>query len=144
MPGLDLAWARAPDVGLPRPDLCLLLDVSAEVAMKRAGGAAVSTASESVQGGGNGDSSTAIERYETSGMQARVRQLFEELRSGAGGLGPERVDEADDIVVVDAGASLDEVEREILQRVLQTFDAVDAAGDGGATGGAPLRRVKGW
>ncbi|KAF1962470.1 P-loop containing nucleoside triphosphate hydrolase protein, partial [Byssothecium circinans] len=36
-PSLPLSWCRHPDVGLPRPDLCLFLDISAEEAEKRGG-----------------------------------------------------------------------------------------------------------
>ncbi|KAF2467802.1 P-loop containing nucleoside triphosphate hydrolase protein, partial [Lindgomyces ingoldianus] len=36
-PSLDLTWARHPEEGLPRPDLCLFLDISAEDAAKRGG-----------------------------------------------------------------------------------------------------------
>ena len=141
IPGLDLAWARAPDVGLPRPDLCLLLDVSADVAMKRAGAAdgdeSHSITSKTATAGVSTQSETSQERYETLAMQSRVRQLFEELRSGGGS--DNHTDEADDTVVVDASASFEKVEEEILQRVLRVFEEVDAAG-----GEAPLRRVRAW
>lgn len=56
--GLDFAWCTAPDVGLPRPDLVLYLDLPAEVAEQR---------------GGYGK-----ERYENTDMQARVRKVYEE------------------------------------------------------------------
>ncbi|KAF2646921.1 P-loop containing nucleoside triphosphate hydrolase protein, partial [Massarina eburnea CBS 473.64] len=36
-PSMPLAWCRSPDVGLPRPDLCLFLDISAEEAAERGG-----------------------------------------------------------------------------------------------------------
>ncbi|KAJ4307375.1 Thymidylate kinase, partial [Neodidymelliopsis sp. IMI 364377] len=36
-PSLSLEWCRNPDVGLPRPDLCLFLDISAEAAAQRGG-----------------------------------------------------------------------------------------------------------
>lgn len=81
---LSLGWARAPDVGLPRPDLCVFLDVTPEAAAER---------------GGFGS-----EKYETGRMQARVRELFYELLRGPDGR---------DICVVDAGRSLDEVEGEV-------------------------------
>ena len=159
MPGLDLAWARAPDVGLPRPDLCLLLDVSTDVAMRRAGGevtgedlaaasAVTSTGSSNTpivssddpaQTNAGEGSKPVQERYETPAMQARVRQLFDELRSGTAA--ERHVDEADDIVVVDASTSLDEVGKDILEKVLRVFEEVDASGD---TSGAPLRRVRAW
>ena len=35
MKNMDLAWCRQPEVGLPRPDVCLFLDISAEEAAKR-------------------------------------------------------------------------------------------------------------
>ena len=35
-PGLSIGWCKQPDVGLPKPDLVCFLDVSEEVAMKRA------------------------------------------------------------------------------------------------------------
>src|ERR1700761_1730726 len=52
-PSLDLAWARQPEEGLPRPDLCVFLDISAEAAANR---------------GGFGG-----EKYEIPEMQVRVR-----------------------------------------------------------------------
>ena len=57
--GLPLAWCRAPDVGLPAPDLTLFLDLSPEAAASR---------------GGYGE-----ERYEKEALQARVRTLFTSL-----------------------------------------------------------------
>ncbi|KAF2025502.1 P-loop containing nucleoside triphosphate hydrolase protein, partial [Setomelanomma holmii] len=36
-PSMSLEWCRQPDVGLPRPDLCIFLDISAEDAAKRGG-----------------------------------------------------------------------------------------------------------
>jgi len=57
--GLALAWCRAPDVGLPAPDLTLFLDLTPEAAAAR---------------GGYGE-----ERYEKEALQARVRTLFQSL-----------------------------------------------------------------
>ena len=57
--GLSLAWCRAPDVGLPAPDLTLFLDLAPEAAATR---------------GGYGE-----ERYEKEALQARVRTLFQSL-----------------------------------------------------------------
>ena len=79
---LSLEWSRQPEIGLPRPDLCIFLDISPE---------------EAAQRGGFG-----TERYETDEMQKKVRQLFYELR--------ERV-EHEEMVFVDAGASIKEVEQ---------------------------------
>ncbi|KAJ5176825.1 uncharacterized protein N7482_002702 [Penicillium canariense] len=58
-PTLSLEWAWQPEIGLPQPDLCLFLNISAEEAAKRGGFGA--------------------ERYENEGMQARVRELFRAL-----------------------------------------------------------------
>jgi len=59
--GLDLEWCRAPDKGLPEPDLVLYMNVSAEVARQR---------------GGYGE-----ERYEREEFQAKVGQQFIRLGS---------------------------------------------------------------
>lgn len=85
---LSLKWARDPEIGLPRPDVCVFLDIAPEVAAKR----------------GN----FGREKYETSAMQKRVRELFYELMGTSDGL---------DIRVVDAGRSVEEVEQDIIERV---------------------------
>ncbi|KAL7751844.1 hypothetical protein RI367_002844 [Sorochytrium milnesiophthora] len=54
--GLDLSWCQQPDVGLPKPDLVLYMDMSVDDAAKR---------------GGYGE-----ERYEKVAFQRQVRQLF--------------------------------------------------------------------
>ena len=64
VPGLDVKWARGPEVGLPKPDLVVFLDVDVETARGR--------------GGWGG------ERYEEEGMQGRVRGLFMEVLKGEG------------------------------------------------------------
>jgi dTMP kinase len=83
-------------VGLPRPDLCLFLDISAEDAAER---------------GGYG-----TEKYEKKEMQDRVRELFVEMM--------QHMEERDVIVKIDAGKSvedvalkIDEVVEEMMQRV---------------------------
>lgn len=58
-PTLSLEWAWQPELGLPRPDICLFLSISAEEAAKRGGYGA--------------------ERYENEAMQTRVRELFRTL-----------------------------------------------------------------
>lgn len=58
--GLDFEWCRAPDVGLPVPDLVIFLDISSDAAAKR---------------GGYGR-----ERYESEQLQARVREQFLKLK----------------------------------------------------------------
>lgn len=81
---ISLEWAREPDVGLPRPDICVFLDVEPEIAAKR---------------GGFGE-----ERYEARDMQKRVR---------AGFLALMKKEDSEDITMVDAGGDLDEVESKI-------------------------------
>ena len=89
IPGLNLEWARWPEVGLPSPDICIFLDISAADAQAR------------------GD--FGQEKYENNEMQARVRTLFQELRDA----------EQDSFKVVDAGQTLDQVASEMLATVLE-------------------------
>ncbi|KAI1266572.1 thymidylate kinase-domain-containing protein [Xylariaceae sp. FL1019] len=62
LPSLSLSWAKAPEVGLPRPDIVLFLDLDESVARSR--------------GGWGG------EIYEKGEMQRRVRELFWGLSMG--------------------------------------------------------------
>ncbi|KAH8775291.1 putative thymidylate kinase [Diaporthe sp. PMI_573] len=89
-PALGLPWARAPEVGLPRPDAVVFLDLDEEAARVR---------------GGFGE-----ERYETEEMQRRVRGLFWGLQRGEVD-GVSFAEEAGDLAVVDAGGSVEEVRR---------------------------------
>ncbi|KAK4565935.1 Thymidylate kinase [Recurvomyces mirabilis] len=98
-PGMGLEWCRQPEVGLPRPDVCVFLDVTAEAAMSR---------------GGYGS-----ERYEKREMQDRVRELFGELKRHR--------DEGDDIVTVDADRSIDDVSEEITSIVAKVVEKVSAS-----------------
>lgn len=59
-PGLSLNWCKQPDVGLPRPDLVVFMDVTEDVAKQR---------------GGFGE-----ERYEVAEFQRRVRQNYKQLK----------------------------------------------------------------
>lgn len=95
---LSLEWARAPEVGLPRPDLCLFLDIAPEAASAR---------------GGFGD-----ERYEHWELQGKVRDLFYQLM---------RMADGSDISVIDAGRSVEKVEEEMwgkVEKVLQNRDTM--------------------
>jgi len=87
-PTLSLEWARHPEVGLPLPDVCVFLDIAPEVAAKR---------------GGFGN-----EKYETSAIQQRVRELFYSLMKMADGR---------DMRVLDAGRSIEEVEKDVADKV---------------------------
>ncbi|KAF2963623.1 hypothetical protein GQX73_g9955 [Xylaria multiplex] len=62
LPSLSLSWAKAPEIGLPRPDMVLFLDLEESVARSR--------------GGWGG------EVYEMGEMQRRVRELFWGLSMG--------------------------------------------------------------
>lgn len=96
-PTLDFAWARGPDVGLPRPDVCIFLDISEEAAAKR--------------GGGYGE-----EKYENKRMQSRVRENFRVLLEK----------EQTKVVKIDAGKTLEAVESEVLAAVLAAFPCIDS------------------
>lgn len=96
---LSLHWAWQPEVGLPRPDLCLFLSISPGEAAKR---------------GGYG-----VERYETDSMQKRVRDLFLSLLD---------LPHNDEICVIDAGRSVAEVAQDILEPVLECMKNVDSIG----------------
>jgi len=97
-PSLDLKWARQPDEGLPRPDVCVFLDISSKDAAKR---------------GGYGE-----EKYEKKEMQDRVRELFNSLREG-----PEK----DDFVTVNGGNSLVKVHEDVIRVVEGVVANVDAS-----------------
>ena len=96
-PTLGLEWARHPEVGLPRPDVCVFLNISVEEAAKRGG-----------YGG---------ERYESEKMQDRVRELFGIFQ---------RAPEKDDFVTIDAAKSMAEVADDVLDTVLAVFRRVDS------------------
>ena len=132
-PSLSLTWARHPEVGLPRPDLVLFLDLDEERARAR--------------GGWGG------EVYEKAGMQKRVRDLFWGLSLGKLDLVKEGEGEGDgggvvvveapqpdetgvmrevsfrqeeeDLVVVDAGGSVEDVAEEVWRIVRPRVEAVE-------------------
>jgi dTMP kinase len=111
-PSLSLEWARYPDVGLPRPDICIFLKLSTEDASKR---------------GGFGQ-----EKYEKREMQDRVCDLFDDLIL-------QRHPESSDTKVIDAGASLDEVESQVLQKVEKIVEEVSKG-----LYGNEVRRIEPW
>ncbi|KAI4689699.1 uncharacterized protein J4E84_003879 [Alternaria hordeiaustralica] len=94
-PSMSLEWCRKPEVGLPRPDLCLFLDISADDAAKR---------------GGYG-----TEKYERKDMQDRVRELFETMMQKK---------EGEDFVRIDAGESMTDVAARIRQEVDRCIERV--------------------
>ncbi|EPE02824.1 thymidylate kinase [Ophiostoma piceae UAMH 11346] len=107
-PALSLPWARAPEVGLPRPDLVVFLNLKEDEAKKR---------------GGWGD-----EKYEKAEMQRKVRELFWGLSfgripvngsgSGSRGEGEDSKEwlfreEEEDLQVIDASSTVEEVSESI-------------------------------
>ncbi|KAF5867140.1 Thymidylate kinase [Aspergillus alliaceus] len=86
-PSLSLEWAWQPEIGLPRPDMCLFLRISPGEAAKRGGFGA--------------------ERYENETMQSRVRELFQALFD---------LQPTGDIHIIDAGRSFQEVSEEIQEK----------------------------
>lgn len=81
-----------PDIGLPKPDLCIFLDLSPSDAAARRG--------------------FGSERYETSEMQKSVRALFLELLKKL---------EHKEVVSVDAGQPVDDVHRTMLDLANDLF-----------------------
>ena len=126
-PSLSLGWARAPEVGLPRPDLVLFLDLDEGQAKLR--------------GGWGG------EVYEKGEMQRRVRELFWGLSMGKIGtetarggqevaVGPPSPDrltgmevkfrqEEEDLNVVDASPSVEDVAEAVWKVVRERVEAVE-------------------
>ncbi|KAI1648384.1 thymidylate kinase-domain-containing protein [Daldinia loculata] len=134
---LSLSWAKAPEVGLPRPDMVLFLDLEEEVARER--------------GGWGG------EVYEKGEMQRRVRDLFwglsmGDLGSAVGNSGnskvPRRGDaerlgngtsrggdgngeegefrqEEEDIQIVDADLDVESLSERVWELVLLRLEAVE-------------------
>lgn len=99
-PKLTLEWAKTPDVGLPRPDIVIFLDVGPGAAESR---------------GGYGE-----EKYEKRDMQEMARNIFLSLKTYSG-------DEEDDMEVVNAGNSIEEVGRGIWEKLedRRLFQAID-------------------
>lgn len=93
-PTLSLEWAWQPEIGLPRPDICLFLSISPAEAAKRGGFGA--------------------ERYENETMQTRVRALFRTA-----------LEKQEDVAIVDAGKSLEEVSQEIQGAVASCIARLD-------------------
>ncbi|RDL38776.1 Thymidylate kinase [Venustampulla echinocandica] len=98
-PALSLGWARSPDVGLPRPDRMIFLDLDAKEAEAR---------------GGYGE-----EKYEKRSMQERVRELFL-------GLLLKGEEESTDMVVVDAGQSVEHVAHAIWKETSGVVQSVES------------------
>ena len=103
-PSLSLQWAWQPEIGLPSPDACIFLSISTEKAALRGG--------------------FGTERYETETIQSRVRELFGsifDLQTG------------NQVRIIDAGRSMNEVSKDILGVVSECIRDLDAVG--------PLRKL---
>lgn len=98
-PSLSLEWAWQPEIGLPRPDVCLFLRISPEEAAKRGGYGA--------------------ERYENATMQTRVRELYLTLFD---------LQPSGDIHIIDAGKTVDQVSQDIQTVVSQCITRLDTIG----------------
>ncbi|KAK5930149.1 hypothetical protein CgunFtcFv8_026411 [Champsocephalus gunnari] len=94
-PGFCLEWCMKPDVGLPKPDLVMFLQLSpAEAALR----------------GQFGE-----ERYETSVFQRAVQQKFEQLMK----------DPSVNWRAIDASQSVEDVHENITTHSLNTIDAAE-------------------
>ena len=98
-PLLDYAWCRAPDLGLPAPDMTLFLDVTADAQRAR---------------GGYGD-----ERYETEDVQRRVRDVFDRVGEEVEGAGRKWV-------IIDADEKKEDVEAVIWDNVKDLVRGIEA------------------
>lgn len=107
LPDLGFNWARGPEIGLPRPDLVIFLDLDPEEAKKR---------------GGYGD-----EKYERIEMQRKVREGFHALSRGG-------EEESEDMVIIDAGSTVDVVSKQVVEVVRLRIPVIMPE----------LRKVKEW
>ncbi|KAL7274367.1 Thymidylate kinase [Rhizina undulata] len=96
--GLPYDFCRNPEIGLPKPDVVVFLDLSEEEAQKRAG-----------YGG---------ERYEKLEFQRKVRGIFEGMREKEGGAWR----------VVDSGREPSVVEAEVWDVVREVVEKVESEG----------------
>jgi len=114
-PTLSLEWAKSPEIGLPRPDLVIFLDISPEDAEKR---------------GGYGE-----EKYEKREMQQRVREMFLDLRY-------DKDFNTGDMKIIDAGKDREEVGESIWSEVEKIVGHVE--NKQGFFSSAELRVVEAW
>ncbi|OAX85408.1 thymidylate kinase [Emergomyces africanus] len=94
-PGLSLEWAWQPEIGLPRPDVWLFLNISPEEAAKR---------------GGYG-----LEKYENSTLQTRIRQLFQSFIAR---------EDPNSVCVIDASRTEPEVALDIRRAAREALEKV--------------------
>ncbi|KAF8318734.1 P-loop containing nucleoside triphosphate hydrolase protein [Clavulina sp. PMI_390] len=116
---LTYEWCRAPDIGLPAPDLVLFLDVSPEIQAQR---------------GGFGE-----ERYEKADLQRRVREVFRRIEGeftdiGNGG----EIGASLKWCRIDAGRTQDEVWDDVWEAV-KPF--VHTRAEAGSTAQGTIKRL---
>ncbi|KAI2603678.1 thymidylate kinase-domain-containing protein [Hypoxylon sp. NC1633] len=139
---LSLSWAKAPEVGLPRPDMVLFLDLEEQVARERGGwggevyekgemqrrvrdlfwglsmgdlGSAVGSNSNSSNNNNNGSSKAPRKDVERNGAG----------RGDTGGEDGEFRQEEEDIQIVDADLGVEELSEKVWEVVLPRLQAVE-------------------
>jgi dTMP kinase len=115
---LSLEWCKAPDAGLPMPDVLLFMDIPLEKAAAR---------------GGFGG-----ERYETPEMQAAVRLRFAALRAEVEAVGA-AVPGASEWANIDAAGTIDDVGAHILALAQRAVAAARAEAEAGRA--RPMRAL---
>ncbi|XP_010894738.3 thymidylate kinase isoform X2 [Esox lucius] len=90
-PGFTLDWCKNPDVGLPKPDLVMFLNVNPSEAARRG--------------------HFGTERYETSVFQRAVQQRFEELMK----------DSSVNWQVIDASRNIEDVHADIKNHTIEAI-----------------------
>lgn len=104
-PDLSLDWAWNPEVGMPKPDLLIYLDISLEEAARRSG--------------------YGEERYENAQLQSRAQVLFRELID---------MENKSDVLVVDAAQEQQKITDIMMQAVETTIARTDSIGPLGKLG----------
>jgi len=104
-PLLPFGWAYAPEVGLPKPDLIVFLDLSPENTAKR---------------GGYGE-----EKYEKREMQEWVRSFYVTISAFQSAEEGE-----EEMVIVPAGKEIEDVAKDVLAKVLPRVEKVEGADKG--------------
>jgi dTMP kinase len=90
--GIPYEWCRSPDIGLPRPDLIIFLDLDQTTMSSRNG--------------------FGKERYEVQTTQSRVREIFKMVQSDQRDSG--------DWHIIDANCNIDDLHERIYQEVAKS------------------------
>ncbi|KAI1206922.1 thymidylate kinase-domain-containing protein [Annulohypoxylon truncatum] len=134
---LSLSWAKAPEVGLPRPDMVLFLDLDEEVARERGGwGGEVYEKGEMQRrvrdlfwslsmGDLNGNSSSATNKVPRRGDPERLGNGSGRAGDSAGNEEGEFRQEEEDIQIVDADMDVESLSDKVWEHVLPRLEAVE-------------------